>query len=113
MKQWFILTFVVLVTTAAARAGADQSRNMLVVTSSNNVAGNALLAYDATGTLVQTISTGGQGGVSGNAGGIAADAHTVAVVNFQSQSVSLFRLKHEGFVLTDVIGTISSPVSVA
>ncbi len=113
MKQLFILTVVVLVAAATAPAGADQSRDTLVVISSNNVAGNALLAYDATGALVQAIPTGGQGGVSGNAGGIAAEAHTVAVVNFQSQSVSLFQLTHEGFVLTNVIGTISPPVSVA
>src|SRR6266545_3627833 len=113
MKQLFILAIVVLVAAATAPAGADQRRNTLVVISSNSVAGNALLAYDATGTLVQTIPTGGQGGVSGNAGGIAAEAHTVAVVNFQSQSVSLFELTHEGFVLADVIGTISPPVSVA
>jgi len=112
MKQWFIRTIVVLVA-ATAPAGADQRLNTLVVTSSNSVAGNALLAYDATGTLVQTIPTGGQGGVSGNAGGIAVEARTVAVINFLSQSVSLFQLTREGLVLTDVIDTISPPVSVA
>src|SRR5205823_4310385 len=110
MKQLFILTVVVLVAAATAPAGAHQSRDTLVVTTSNNVAGNALIAYDATGTLVQTIPTGGLGGVSGNAGGVAAEARTVAVVNFQSQSVSLFQLTHEGFVLTNVIGTISPPL---
>jgi hypothetical protein len=98
---------------AAAPITAAQSRNTLVVTSSNNTAGNSLLAFDSTGALVQTITTGGLGGVSGNAGGIAAAGQLVAVVNFGSQSVSIFELTHEGFALTDLITTISPPVSVA
>jgi hypothetical protein len=71
------------------------------------------VAFDSTGALVQTITTGGLGGVSGNAGGIAAAGQLVAVVNFGSQSVSIFELTHEGFALTDLITTISLPVSVA
>jgi hypothetical protein len=113
MKQWFVLTGFVLVAAAAAPIHAAQSRNTLVVTSSNNPAGNSLLAFDATGALVQTTSTGGLGGVSGNAGGIATAGHLVAIVNFGSTSVSVFELTHDGFALTDVISTLSQPVSVA
>ena len=112
MKQWFVLTVVVLLS-AAIPINAAQSRNTLVVTSSNDATSNALLAYDATGALVQSIPTSGRGGVSGNAGGVAADGRRVAVVNFLSQSVSLFELTNGGFVLTDTITTISQPVSVA
>jgi hypothetical protein len=106
------LTMVALLAVAAVPDHAAQSRNTLVVTSSNNAAGNSLLAYDSTGALVQSLPTGGLGGVSGNAGGVAADGHLVAVVNFQSQSVSLFELTNDGFVLTDTIATMSPPVSV-
>jgi hypothetical protein len=113
MKPWFVVTAAVLLTIAAAPADADQSRNTLAVTSSNSTAGNSLLAFDATGTLVQTIATGGQGGVSGNAGGIAAAGRLVAIVNFGSQSVSLFELTPEGFALIDMVTMLSPPVSVA
>jgi DNA-binding beta-propeller fold protein YncE len=62
--------------------------------------------------LCKRFSTGGRGGVSGNAGGVAADGRLIAVVNFGSQSVSLFDLTHAGLVLTDVVTTMSPPVSV-
>ena len=112
MKQWFVLTVAVCLVVAATPSRASQSDNTRVITSSNDAAENALLAFDSTGALVQTISTGGRGGVSGNAGGIAAAGRLVAVVNFGSQSVSVFGLTHHGLVLIDVITTISAPVSV-
>jgi len=113
MKRWFVCVFVVLLASASAPINAAQSRNTLVITSSNNAAGNSLLVFDSTGALVQTVPTGGLGGVSGNAGGIAATGRLAAVVNFGSQSVSLFELTHDGFVAIDVVGTLSPPVSVA
>lgn len=111
MKQVVLTAFVLLAVVASSPAA--QSRNTLVVTSSNVASANSLLVFDSTGALVQTISTGGQGGVSGNAGGVAAAGRLVAVVNFGSQSVSLFELTNGGFVLTDTVNTISKPVSVA
>ena len=112
MKQWFVLSVTLCVAAIALPAHASPNRNTLVLTSSNNAAENALLAFDSTGALVQTISTGGLGGVSGNAGGIAAAGRLVAVVNFGSQSVSLFDVTHEGLVLTGVVTTMSPHVSV-
>jgi hypothetical protein len=113
MKQWFVLSITLWFALIAIPGQASPNRNTRVITSSNNATANALLAFDATGALVQTISTGGRGGVSGNAGGIAADGRLVAVVNFGSQSVSLFGFTHEGLMLTDVVTTLSPPVSVA
>ena len=113
MKQSFVLTVFVLLAVAGSPIHAAQSRNTLVVTSSNIATANSLLVFDSTGALVQTVLTGGIGGVSGNAGGIAAAGRLVAVVNFGSQSVSLFELTNDGFVLTDTVNTISKPVSVA
>jgi hypothetical protein len=92
---------------------ADANRNLEFVVSASNEAANRLLVYDASGALVQSVSTTGAGGVSNNAGGIAARDRQVAVVNFGSQSVSLFELQEDGFALTQVIATLSSPVSVA
>ena len=111
MKQVVLTVFVLLAVVASSPAA--QSRSTLVVTSSNVASANSLLVFDSTGALVQTIPTGGQGGVSGNAGGVAAAGRLVAVVNFGSQSVSLFELTNDGFVLTDTVNTISKPVSVA
>ena len=111
MKQVVLTVFALLAVVASSPAA--QSRNTLVVTSSNVASANSLLVFDSTGALVQTIPTSGQGGVSGNAGGVAAAGRLVAVVNFGSQSVSLFELTNDGFVLTDTVNTISKPVSVA
>lgn len=80
---------------------------------SSNAANNELLVYDAAGALLQSVETQGQGGVSGNAGGIATHEGSVAVVNFGSQSVSLFGQVNGRFELRQVVATLSPPVSVA
>jgi len=85
----------------------------LIVTSSNNPAGNQLLVFDGAGTQIQTVSTNGLGGVSGNAGGIAATRDRVAVVNFLSQSVSIFDVTAAGVQFRQLVSTVSRPVSVA
>jgi hypothetical protein len=110
MKRLFVLSAVALLTAASVAAGADGART-LVVTSSN-AANNQLLVYDTEGTLVESVSTLGQGGVDGNAGGIATRNGSVAVVNFGSQSVALFSRGVNGFELRQLVSTISSPVSV-
>ena len=74
----------------ATAVWADGSKGVVIVTASNATA-NQLLVYNSGGTLIQTIPTQGQGGVSGNAGGIQAHGHIVAVVNFGSLNVSIFR----------------------
>jgi hypothetical protein len=102
-----LLSGTVLTATAEIRGGQT-----LVVTASNTTT-NRLLAYDTGGHLLQTVATGGEGGVSGNAGGIATRGDRLALVNFGSKSVSLFRRYEEGFRLTQVISTASAPESVA
>ncbi len=84
----------------------------LVVTASNT-AENQLLVYSANGQLIQTLPTEGKGGASGNAGGIEAKDGLVAVVNFGSNSVSVFERREEGLQLAQVLETVSSPLSVA
>jgi hypothetical protein len=96
----------------AAAGQALAGEKTLVVTASNATQ-NQLLVYTADGKLVQTISTHGQGGASGNAGGIEVKDDLLAVVNFGSRSVSLFKRGDEGFYLKELVYTASSPLSVA
>jgi hypothetical protein len=108
-KFGFFSLMVVLIGAAVPAANAT---NVAVVTASNATT-NQLLVYNSSGTLIQTVPTGGQGGVSGNAGGLEAKGNLVAVVNFGSLNVSMFELGSTGFRLTQLVPTISSPVSVA
>ncbi len=113
MKSLSSLAVVAALTAAASLATAqDWSRHTLVVTASN-AAANQLLVYTTSGQLVQTIATNGQGGVSGNAGGIAVSNDRLAVVNFGSQNVSIFERGDDGFRFKQLVSAQSSPVSVA
>jgi hypothetical protein len=108
----FIGAFAFLAGATAGMTAQDFSGQDLVVTASNAPT-NQLLVYKTTGKLVQTVATGGEGGVSGNAGGIAASPCRLAVVNFGSQNVSIFERKAGGFELKQLVAAVSSPVSVA
>lgn len=108
-------------TTAAAllwgtsvTAGASQATEALIVTASN-LTTNQLLVFSPAGSLLQTLATQGQGGVGGNAGGVAAHHGRVAVVNFGSNNVSVFVRGDgsSGLRLEKVVPTLGSPVSVA
>ena len=112
MKKFWCLTILVPLIGAVSAVQADPNRNPLVVTASNATQ-NQLLVYDSGGQLIQTIATQGQGGVSGNAGGIEAKGGMVAVVNFGSQSVSIFERGGNGLHMKELVPTVSSPVSVA
>ncbi len=98
----------------AATTASAEGRSSLVLTASNATT-NELLVLDTAGTVLRRIPTQGQGGVSGNAGGIAASRDRVAVVNFGSSNVSIFERDEGGryFRLERVIPTLGSPVSVA
>jgi hypothetical protein len=98
--------------THGARASSDE--NALIVTASNT-ANNQLMIYSSHGQLLKTIPTQGQGGVSGNAGGIARSGKHLAAVNFGSGNVSIFakdtvrpdlRFEH-------LVTSLGNPVSVA
>ena len=105
-------TVCALAFVAAAIGASAQSQATLVVTASNTPTNN-LLVYNTSAQLIQTIPTGGEGGATGNSGGIAIWRDQLAVINFGSQSVSLFEKTEEGFGLTGVIPAVSSPLSVA
>ena len=87
-----------------------QAADPFVVTASNATA-NQLLVYSPSGKLLQTLSTKGAGGATGNAGGVQTSNGLVAVVNFGSQSVSIFHVGHNSLSLTQVVPTVANPVS--
>ncbi len=108
----YLSAFALLLGTVAAASAQGLDRQTLVVTSSNTPT-NLLLVYNASNQLIQTVATGGEGGVSGNAGGIATSRDRLAIVNYGSQNVSIFERSQNGFRLDQVVPTASSPVSVA
>jgi hypothetical protein len=103
-----------LVGGATTASAAGVGHDALVLTASNATT-NELLVLSTSGALLKRIPTQGQGGVGGNAGGIAASRDRVAVVNFGSSNVSIFERDDGGreFRLERVIQTLGSPVSVA
>jgi len=112
VQKFCLLAVFVTMMGSAPLVHADNAPQTRIVTASN-AATNQLLVYDTLGNLLQTISTQGQGGVGGNAGGIEAKGNTVAVVNFGSKNVSIFERRGDGFQLSQTVSAASSPVSVA
>src|SRR5712672_3312722 len=72
---------------------SKEGRPTLAVTMTNDPAGNRVNVYDASSlTLLQSLSTDGAGGASGNARGVRQyGGKLVAVVNNGSNSVSVFK----------------------
>ncbi len=100
---------------AGAFAADSAARTHALVVTASNATSNQVLVYNAAGNLLRVIPTQGQGGVGGNAGGIAFRDGRLAVVNHGSGTVSVFAATSGSdlFVLTQVIPTLSNPVSVA
>ena len=109
-----ILTAAAAAVLLMGAATAASAEGALVLTASNATT-NEMLVLNTSGTVLKRIATQGQGGVSGNAGGIAASRDRVAVVNFGSSNVTIFERDGGGryFRVERVIPTIGSPVSVA
>lgn len=97
-----------------AQTGPSWNGGDLVVTATNT-AHNALLVYNTNGDMVEQVATGGVGGATGNAGGIAQNHDLLAVVNFGSGNVSIFRKSGNGAPLQrmETVPAIPDPVSVA
>lgn len=114
MKRFYAAGMSLLLAGAITTLQADDANSSsAVVVTASNAAQNQLLVYDTNARLLQTVSTQGQGGVSGNAGGIATNNGVVAVVNFGSKTVTILDQIGNGFHVVQLIPTASSPVSVA
>ena len=91
-RSGFMLAAVCL-TTVLAAAG-QKERSALVITSTNNASGNAVVVFklDTAGTpslaLAETLHTGGKGGASTNAGILQFNGDLGAVANFGSNTVN-------------------------
>ena len=116
MKQLALCSAMALTlfsaTVANAQSNTSRTDTLRVVTSSNTQA-NELLVYKTDGSLAQQIKTGGIGGASGNAGGIAQNHDLLAVVNFGSKNVTLFaKDANLGLHPIGLIPAVDSPLSV-
>src|SRR5258705_46800 len=115
MSRLVALCSVVLVIAAgASNARAEHRGRTLVVTMTNDPIENRINVYDAdTHALLQTLSTHGKGGVSGNARGVKQyNGDLVAAVNNGSNTVALFKRGGEGLRFHRLLTTTSAPVSV-
>jgi hypothetical protein len=93
---------------------ADHHGSTLAITMTNDVAANEIKVYDTqTQTLLQTLTTYGQGGAAGNARGIRQyEGQIVAAVNAGSNTVAVFRRDADGLRFQQSVTTTSSPVSI-
>lgn len=112
MKQFFYLLSVMMLSMTFALQA--QSNPYVIVTISNDD-NNKLLVYDANGNQVQAVPTGGKGGVGPHivGGSVVHLNNLVAVINYHSQSVTLFKLDKGKFKPLQTISALSKPVSLA
>ncbi|HLK62653.1 MAG TPA: hypothetical protein VKU19_04410 [Bryobacteraceae bacterium] len=87
------------------------TKDALFLTITNGTS-NSLVVINTRTKQTAFVPTGGIGGASGNAGGVAVDGKLVAAINFGSSSVSIFVRKGDAMQPTQVIKTASQPVSV-
>ncbi len=90
----------------------ERNQDPLFLTATNGAA-NALAVIDTVTKEMDFVPTGGAGGASGNAGGIAVEGRLAAVVNFGSSNVTIFVRRGNAMQPTQTIKTASQPVSVA
>src|SRR6516164_9387132 len=94
MKRHWIALFGVMVLAAASfmRVQAANPQKTLIISMTNDPKANAIVVFDAaTHALLQTLSTNGKGGVTGNARGVKEfEGKVVAVVNNGSGTVAVF-----------------------
>ncbi|AYV84802.1 MAG: hypothetical protein Hyperionvirus40_6 [Hyperionvirus sp.] len=86
----------------------------LTVTMTNDTRDNKIKVYNTeTHSLLQSMRTGGKGGVAGNAFGIKQFKNKLlAVVNYGSGTVSVFKRKGDKLFFYKKVSTSSSPVSI-
>lgn len=95
---------------ATAAVAGERERSVLVLTSTNDPGGNALVVFklDTAGALslsyLDTLATGGKGGASGNAGILQFKHDRGAVANFGSNSVTEL-VREDNFI--SIGGTIN------
>ncbi len=114
MKQ-YLASMMVILLLLLGRGGEAQATGYAVVTASNDEEGNELLIFDSEGMLLQSLPTEGKGGVGPHivGGGIAQFGPYLAVINYNSRSISLFKRQGDTFKFLQQLRVRSNPVSVA
>src|SRR3989454_5995664 len=105
---------LLILAASMASVHADQGGTTLAVVMTNDPQANQIKVYDTrTQALLQTLSTQGKGGVGGNARGVKQlNGELVAVVNYGSNSVALFKRHADRLSLDRIVTTTSAPVSI-
>jgi hypothetical protein len=113
MKRSASIT-TVLMLAAAANIQAENRNLSLAVTMTNDPSSNMVKIYDATsGSLLQTLSANGKGGVAGNARGVKQyNGQIFAAVNNGSNDVALFQRVGNQLVFEKLVSITSAPVSI-
>src|SRR5579863_7848335 len=115
MKRTTLLFSAPLLLLAATANIHAKTTTTLAVAMTNDPANNQIKVYDAgNGSLLQTLSTNGKGGASGNARGVREYGGTLlAAVNNGSNSVAIFQeLGNNNLKFDRTIATTSAPVSI-
>src|SRR5580700_1659012 len=99
---------------SASNAHAEGSGRTLAVTMTNDPVSNQIQVYDtSTKVLLQTLSTGGKGGVAGSGRGVKQFKNEiVAAVNNGSNTVALYTRDGDRLKFDKLVTTTSAPVSV-
>jgi hypothetical protein len=93
-----------------ATGGGDQDPLFLTATNGTT---NYLAVVNTRTKEVDFVPTGGAGGATGNAGGVAAEGQLAAAVNFGSFSVTIFVRQGNAMQPVQTVKTTSRPLSVA
>jgi hypothetical protein len=102
---------VVCLATASLASGASKAAAPLFLTITNGPK-NFLAVINTNTKETDYVPTGGVGGASGNAGGVAVSGSLAAAVNFASTNVTIFVRQGNTMQPTQLIATASKPVSV-
>src|SRR5579863_4120299 len=102
------LAWAVLASPAFPQPSPPPGRDPLFLTATNG-ATNYLAVVNTKTRDLSYVPTGGNGGVSGNAGGVAVLGEMAAVVNFGSSNVTIFTRRGNTMQATQMITTSSKP----
>lgn len=108
---------LVLASVASAAFGAETplappGQAALFLTETN-ASPNYLAVINTATKETAYVATGGKGGASGNAGGVAVSGELAAAVNFGSLTVTIFERVGNSMHPTQMVKTTSAPLSVA
>jgi hypothetical protein len=116
MSNWRVVagTVSVLASALAISVQAERHELTLAVIMTNDPITNQVKVYDAAShALLQTLPTGGAGGVGGNARGVRQyRGELFAAVNNGSNTVAIYTRQGNGLKFDKLVTTTSAPVSI-